>query len=276
MQQTYRVFGARQRIILLLSFCLIGLFVINIILDYLFTRYQNSSFYISESLLFSSFWILFLPLLNILSKLAIGKNNMWLNLVVIISFVAIHLIAYPAMVWLLSKIFYDHTFSYFQTFNYGLSTYLIKTIIIYPFCLVAFANSKNKAAEKRITVDEAFKNLEYLSSIIVSDNRKKMVLAVNDIFYFSASSPYINIHCATKNYLCTDTMKNLEDRLDDSQFVRIHKSHILNIGKVDSFKSRKNGDYDVTLLDDEILRVSRSYANVFKTTFYNHHRLTAK
>lgn len=248
----------------------------NIIIDYLITEFQNSSFYLSESLVFSSFWLLFLPSLIVLSKITVGSNQIRFDLIIISSFVAIHLIAYPALVWLLSKVFFNHTYSYLQTFNFGLSTYLIKSIIIYAVSFFAIIITQNRTEQKLMPIVKEVKNSSFISSILVSDNYKKVVLPVDDIYYFSANSPYVNIHCSSKKYLFTATLKNLESQLDKSQFVRIHKSYILNIGKVDSYKSRKNGDYDITLSDNASLRVSRSYANAFKTKFNELHRLANK
>lgn len=49
--------------------CLFSFILITIGIDFVYARFQNSSFYFSESLLFSSFWILFIPLLNIQLKI---------------------------------------------------------------------------------------------------------------------------------------------------------------------------------------------------------------
>src|SRR5690606_28759414 len=96
--------------------------------DYLFSETQNTSFYLSESLLFSTYWLLFVPLLNIQWKMTFQKpvpGVLYMGLAT-----AIHLLCYPALVWLISKCFYGHTFPYRQTFDYGLTAYSIKTFIV--------------------------------------------------------------------------------------------------------------------------------------------------
>ncbi|RYF37203.1 MAG: LytTR family transcriptional regulator, partial [Cytophagaceae bacterium] len=52
-----------------------------------------------------------------------------------------------------------------------------------------------------------------------------------------------------------------------------HKSCIVNITKVRSYQSRLNGDYDLLLSNEVVLRVSRNYASGFKTAFEGPHRL---
>lgn len=252
----------------------------NIVLDYLFTQVHNSKFYFSESLLFSSFWFLFFPLILVLSKLTKKKDKIGFTLIITSSLVVIHILGYPALVWVLSKVFYYHTFSYLQTLNYCLSAYFLKSVIIYGFTFILLTVIRNRTEQKLMTVEEEVEveeNLNFITSIVISDsNNNKIVLAVNDVFYFSANSPYINIHHFSKKYLHSETLKNLENQLDNNQFVRIHKSHILNIDKVVSFLSRQNGDYEVSLSDNSTLRVSRRYAREFKSKLKEHHRVTIK
>lgn len=116
-----------------------------------------------------------------------------------------------------------------------------------------------------------------ISSILISDNNfKKILLQVDDILYFSANSPYVNINHSSKKYLHTETLKSLEAQLDNKQFIRIHKSFIVNLSKITSIRSRQNGDYDITLSDNTVLRVSRNYAKDFKSGFSEIHHLAIK
>ncbi|RBI92946.1 LytTR family transcriptional regulator [Elizabethkingia miricola] len=251
----------------------------NIILDYLFTIFQNSSFYFSESLLFSSYWVIYILLLPLFFKLVGQLKKITSKLLLTNSAIVLHLIIYPALVWVLSEVFYNHTFPYWQTFNFAISAYFIKTVIIYGFLLVIITIYGQKLQSHTIakgTIGEN-KTKNFISSLIVSDsNSTKIVLAVDDILYFSANTPYINIYHHSKKYLHTETLKSLESQLNNNQFVRIHKSYIVNINKIMSIQSRQNGDYDVTLLDNTILRVSRSYAKNFKDKFSQQHRVSTK
>lgn len=253
--------------------CLVFFTTANVILDYVFTRFQNSSFYISESLLFSTYWLLYLPLLLLTYKLTQTTQKSIFKLLIISSAIVFHMLAYPALVWILSAVFYEHTFDYWQTFNYALSAYFLKTVIVYGFSLVAFTllNRKTEAIEQ----SNAARN--FISSILINDNNnRKSVLDVNEILYFSANSPYIDIYHPDRKYLYTETLKALETQLNDQQFVRIHKSHIVNLDKVATIQSRQNGDYDLTLADNTMLRLSRNYAKHFKQKFSERHQLTTK
>lgn len=272
-QHTYQIFQNKRRLHFTIILCIVLFIFANIVLDFLFTLFRNSSFYISEALLFSvSFWILFLPLLLVFTKFMESNRSIRLNLAFISSVIVIHQFAYPGLVWILSEIFYYHTFSYWQTFSFSLSNYFIITAIIYLVSFIVF--TKRKSREESIEIEVESKEENFITSIIVADStNKKIFLQVDDILYFSANSPYISIYHSSKKYLHTETLKSLETQLDGKQFVRIHKSHIVNLSKIASIQSRQNGDYDITLINNTILRLSRSYSKKFKLNF---HQLTTK
>lgn len=269
---TYQILNDRQRLKMILPL-LFSLFIfVNIGVDFFTAKIQNYSFYFSESLLFSFYWLLFVPFAHLLLMLLKRTDVFLKQLLYFIIVVVIHLVTYPFLVWVISKIFYEHTFDYLQTFKFGLSSYFIKTLIIYGCSLIFYSFFKtqnrhiNSIKEKKIVQQQQ----NYISSMLVVDNRKKVIINVNDIFYFSANSPYINIFHTEKKYLHTDTLKSLENRLNHQTFVRIHKSHIVNLSKIKTLQSRKNGDYDVTLLDNTSLRVSRNYVKNLKENFGHH------
>ncbi len=278
-QQTYQLFRNKQKRNTLIVTAILLLMLITICIDFLFTRFQQSSFYIAESLLFSCYWLLFLPLLHIQWKLAKRSPKLSSGLLITTLAAVVHLSCYPAIVWFLSQSFYYHTFSYGQTFNYGLTAYFIKTAIIYSVSLLMIVLHKNVAvnpAPVAVGTENTTEPL-FITSMLVSDsNNTKVLITTSDILYFSANAPYINIYHQSRKYLHTGTLKSLETRLDNNLFIRIHKSCIVNVGKVISYQSRLNGDYDLTLTDNTVLRVSRMYATIFKLRFEQRHRFTVK
>lgn len=246
---------------------------VTVILDFSFTLFRQSSFYLSESLLFSTYWLLYLPLLPLFLKLSKPVKEPALQALAMLSAIVVHLFSYPVIVWVVSKLLFQHTFDYWQTFTFGLSAYFIKTALIYGFSFFALTLfNKNIGSPETVNPREEITDKKsFISSILIAENGgKKLLLEVNDILYVSANSPYINIHHTLKKYLHTETLKSLETQLDERQFVRIHKSHIVNIRKISSIQSRQNGDYDVTLTDRTVLRLSRIYAGNFKTKLEQH------
>jgi len=258
------------------AFLLKALFLlifITVWVDYFFSEVQSTSFYLSESLLFSIYWLLFLPLLNIQWKIA--SQKLMRGLLYAAMATTIHLLAYPALIWLISKCFYGHTFAYRQTFGYGLTTYFIKTFLIYGLSVpvitliraalqTGYKNSSGSGLQENPTDS-------FCVSLLVPDtNNSKTRIQIADILYFSANSPYINVYHPVKKYLLTETLRSLETRLSPDQFVRVHKSCIVNVEKVVSCRSRLNGDYDLELCDGTLLRLSRNYTTGFRARFHRH------
>lgn len=268
--------SSQYRILVLLSAILTTCFALGIILDIVESRVQHSSFYLSESVLFSFAWWLFLPLLFGQFVLAdLSKTKKSYTLFVLIPFV-IHLFAYPAVVWMISKLFFNHTFSYWQTFNYGLSEYVFILLIAYSVPFILYSSFKRKLHLKQDYSDiiEHSKQNNSITTLIVSDFNKRTTINTKDILFVSANPPYVNIHHKTKLYLHNETLKAILLKLDQRLFVRVHKSTIVNVKMVQSYKSRLNGDYDLTIIDGTEIRLSRIYAPQFKQTFETTHRVT--
>ncbi|MEP6713173.1 MAG: LytTR family DNA-binding domain-containing protein [Ferruginibacter sp.] len=117
---------------------------------------------------------------------------------------------------------------------------------------------------------------QFVSNIIVSDGNKKHSIIASEILYFSATPPYISLHLENKKYLQNETLKSISAKLDPDQFVRVHKSTIVNIKKVTSYTTRLNGDYDLKMKNNVQLRVSRNFATCLKNLFDKTHHFTTK
>jgi len=166
-----------------------------------------------------------------------------------------------------------------QTLRFEVSVHLYQVIIFYSVPVVANWFIKKKSAERAFAAGiandvkppvvefekkEPEKIIKYTDTILVNVGGQYITIAVPEILYFSASSPYVTIHLRNKKYLHTRSLAAMGRLVDPGRFIRVHKSHIVNIGEVQGYKSRLNGDYDLTLNDGTVLRVSRNYAKAFK------------
>lgn len=98
----------------------------------------------------------------------------------------------------------------------------------------------------------------YLERIAVEMRGKVRVVPVADIDYIVASGPYAELYVGDRRFLIREAMQMLEERLDPSQFLRIHRSGIVRIALVDTLHKGAGGDYEVQLKTGVRLRVSRS------------------
>lgn len=248
--------------------------------DLLRAHFKNSPFYFSEAFMFSSFWWLFTPLLFMQYFAIRNKSRTKLNfqVAVIVLPIIFHLLAFPFLVWLLSKVFYYHTYSFNQTLRYTLSEHLYLLMLLYSIPALVFqlfTRNKNQSEALTETQNEDFVN-QFINSVVVTEGHKKLNVLVSEILYFSSNSPYINIHLASKKYLQNETLKSISIKLNPQQFVRVHKSTIVNIAMVASYSTRLNGDYDLTMKNGTQLRLSRNFTANFKELFNNTHRVTTE
>jgi LytTr DNA-binding domain len=275
---TIKFSNTDRKAIIVLTLFVFMFVILTLVQDILRSGLQNSAFYFSESFMFSSFWWLFAPLL-FAQYVAVRHKNikaLHFKLAVIILPIVVHLFAFPLLVWLLSKTFYYHTYSIKQTFSYTLSQHLYLLVLFYTIPVTAFQYFINKI---KPTVAESANNIithQFISTILVADGNKKHRIAVSEILYFSANPPYINIQLKGKRYLHHATLKSISVQLNPQQFVRVHKSAIVNINNVASYTTRLNGDYDLTMINNVQLRLSRNFAANFKSLFNQTHRFTTK
>lgn len=98
-----------------------------------------------------------------------------------------------------------------------------------------------------------------LSRIFVRRAGKIVPVSVEEITRFEADDDYVRIHTtAGDRYLASLRMQELESQLDNERFLRIHRSHIVNLDRVSSFDSHPSGRLRVTMSDGIQLFASRS------------------
>lgn len=266
----------------LLCLFILVLVLLNIIQDLLKTGINGSAFYLSESFMFSSFWWIFIPVLFVQQCLLrkTGRSRLVLWSAGLLLPVAIHLIAFPLLVWGISGLCYYHTYTVGQTFLYTLSAHFYQLLIGYAVPIVVMLLMPEKAQQDESTLTEAPESttdaatLPYLHSLVIAKGDKRLCIAVTDIFYCTANTPYIDIHLSHKKYLHSATLKSIATQLDNRHFVRVHKSTLVNATHIRSYTSRHNGDYDITMNNGALLRLSRRYAADFKRRLQENTPLT--
>jgi hypothetical protein len=278
--QTAKLGITNRQAVIVLTLLILAFVVLTLVQDFLRSGLNNSAFYFSESFMFSSFWWLFAPLLFTQYFAVTHKNKKRLNfqVAVIILPIFFHLLAFPFLVWVLSTLFYYHSYSFSQTFRYTLSEHLYLLVLFYsvPVLIFQFFIKKPRSIEKVSETQNESMTTRFIGSLLVTDGNKKHSILVAEILYFSANPPYINIHLENKKYLHNETLKSISAKLNPGQFVKVHKSTIININMVASYTTRLNGDYDVTMKNNLLLRVSRNFATDFKNLFNKTHRFTTE
>jgi len=105
-----------------------------------------------------------------------------------------------------------------------------------------------------------------LTRIAVKDRQQIHVISVNDIDFIEADGDYVKLHTAQKAYLKEKTMKYFEENLPPQQFIRIHRSYIVNVNEVAKIELYEKDCYRVHLKNGEHLKASSNGYKALKAT----------
>ena len=99
---------------------------------------------------------------------------------------------------------------------------------------------------------------QFAQRIVVKDGSKVTIIPVERLDYVEAQDDYVELHSQKRGYLKQQTISSLEAALDPKQFVRIHRSCIVNIERVNKIEPYTKDSRVAVLQDGTQLPVSRS------------------
>lgn len=164
-----------------------------------------------------------------------------------------------------------------QAFSYHALDYLLK-----PFSDERFYQSLSRAKEmarQRQTTDLSIKMLELLQSnnggvatlvgnakttsvlqkLVVNDSGKVILIPWDEITYIKADDYVVRIQYLNKVTVVRESLKKLETILPTNQFVRTHKSYIVNLTKILEIENDAGGGLLLRLIDKSEIPVSKHY-----------------
>lgn len=100
-----------------------------------------------------------------------------------------------------------------------------------------------------------------LSRLLVRSGDGLSVLKVDDVDWVEAADNYVKVHALGETHLLRETLAHLQSRLDPARFLRIHRSTLVNLDRIQSLHPLFHGDQIVVLRDGTELTLSRRYRN---------------
>ncbi|HEV2149732.1 MAG TPA: LytTR family DNA-binding domain-containing protein [Longimicrobiaceae bacterium] len=156
--------------------------------------------------------------------------------------------------------FSEHAVSAFEL---GAVDYLLKPFG--PSRLAAAMERVRSALGEPAPVD-AFERLSGalaggpISRLFVRVGGTLVPLPVERVSWFEASGDYVTAHAGNTGHLLHLSLSRLEARLDPRRFVRVHRTHIVNLDQVRAFRRDARGNLEAELLDGARVPVSRARA----------------
>ncbi|WP_028786687.1 LytR/AlgR family response regulator transcription factor [Terrimonas ferruginea] len=133
-------------------------------------------------------------------------------------------------------------------FEHNVTDYLLKPISFDRFC---------KAIQKATSQLTAQEPPPVASHIFVKTDNKLVKVDFAEILYLEGARDYVFIHTVTDKLVTLDSLRNFEDILPSSRFVRIHKSFVAAIDKIDAVEKSR------VIIGENILPIGESHKQAF-------------
>ncbi|TMI65886.1 MAG: response regulator [Bacteroidetes bacterium] len=94
--------------------------------------------------------------------------------------------------------------------------------------------------------------------IVIKDGSKIKIIPAHEVFYLEAADDYVKVHTKDGYFLKSKTMGHFEQVLDANQFVRSHRSYIINISQITRIDPYEKDNHVAVLKSGAKVPVSRS------------------
>lgn len=129
------------------------------------------------------------------------------------------------------------------------------------------AKRQIKREEPQSEIEERLRRLlrevktepKYLKRIPVKSSRGTTLVLTEEIDWIGAAGHYLELHVGRETHLIREKLSTLEQKLDPVNFIRIHRSTIVNIDRIKSLHPLFNGDQLIILKNGQELNLSRTY-----------------
>jgi two-component system LytT family response regulator len=106
--------------------------------------------------------------------------------------------------------------------------------------------------EEPLTADHARR-------IAIKVRGRRILLRVSDLDWAQADRDRLTLHSAGEMYTARKTIQDLASQLPSPEFIRIHRSIIVNVARIKEIRSVIRGGYELVLHDGTVLRAGRTY-----------------
>ena len=151
--------------------------------------------------------------------------------------------------------------------EYALKAFEINAVdyLLKPFSKERFEKALNKALVQlqetkstELVLETASLSPQQISRIVLKDGGKIRIIPVMQIQYIEAADDYVKLFTAEGYFLKKKTMGHFNDTLPPQQFVRIHRSYIVNVQLITRIEAHEKETWLATLSTGQKLPVSKT------------------
>jgi two-component system, LytTR family, response regulator len=139
-----------------------------------------------------------------------------------------------------------------RAFEAGALDYLLK-----PFDDARFRRALHRAKDK--LAHYAPSQPQSAKRLVVRSPGQLLFVDTSDIDWIEAASYYACLHVGGDTHIIRRTLSELEQDLGEGMFIRIHRSIIVNVERIQGLELQSGGEYEVVLKSKVRLRLSRRF-----------------
>jgi len=142
-----------------------------------------------------------------------------------------------------------------KSYEFSVVDYLLK-----PFSFQRFVKAVTKVSTPTNGHSQSDDTtaLSYPKEMFIKSGYEHIKLIIADILYIQSDADYTDVYLADKKYLSSNSLQQWEQELNPSHFIRVHRSHLVNMEQIQKFTGSQ-----ITLSNGQVLPIGRVYKEEF-------------
>ena len=148
-----------------------------------------------------------------------------------------------------------------ESYEFSVVDYLLKPFSFQRFMkAVAKVPLKDSLEQRQTTVEN--NTQESRKELFIKSGYEHIKISIEDILYIQSDADYTEILVPNKKYLSSEPLRYWLENLNSNQFVRVHKSYIVNISKIEKIAGNQ-----IYINNKTIIPIGRTFKDDFMKKF---------
>lgn len=117
---------------------------------------------------------------------------------------------------------------------------------------------EEKKSVARAVVEDTRSSPHPVDRVVIKDGAKIRIIPIAEVVRLEADDDYVKVYSQQGNFMKKQTLKNFEAGLSSDHFVRVHRSHLVNIMHIERIDPYEKNAHIALLKNGERIPVSRS------------------
>ena len=147
-----------------------------------------------------------------------------------------------------------------ESYEFSVVDYLLK-----PFSFQRFVKAVSKISSQEPDGQEAagpHKQTLNNQEIFIKSGYEYIKVAVDDIIYIKSDADYTELFTPARKLLSSESLRSWSEKLDSQQFVRVHKSYVINAAKITKVMGSQ-----IYMTTDAVVPIGRAFRDDFMDRF---------